>query len=219
MGTGTGGQPHERGGENAAAPALARAGAGEREIIFTGVGGQGIQLMAKVLAEAAVAEGRHVMLFGSYQGMMRGGPSASTVVIGNAEIEAPPIVPYCWALVALHGEGLDGVLPKLRPGGVLFTNATLVSAPPRADLHTIALPATQLAERAGNVAGTSMVALGAFVAATRLVALDAVADAMHRALPPHRRARAAENARFLRLGAEQVGTGAARAAPPTGVPA
>jgi Pyruvate/2-oxoacid:ferredoxin oxidoreductase gamma subunit len=68
----------------------------EREIIFTGVGGQGIQLMAKVLAHAAVEAGKHVMLFGVYGGAMRGSPSECTVIIGDAEIEAPPIVPHWW---------------------------------------------------------------------------------------------------------------------------
>lgn len=176
----------------------------EREVIFTGIGGQGIQLMAKVLAEAAVGEGRRVMLFGSYQGMMRGGPSESTVVISDSEIQAPPIVPHCWALVAMHPEGLDGFLRKLRPNGLLFTNATLVKATAPPPVRSIAVPATRLAEQAGNVAAASMIALGAFVAATELVSFDALVGAMQRALPPHRRQRAEENVRLLFLGAEQV---------------
>ena len=47
----------------------------EREVIITGIGGQGIQLMAKVLAQAANRAGKQVMLFGIYGGMMRGGSS------------------------------------------------------------------------------------------------------------------------------------------------
>jgi len=185
----------------------------EREVIFTGIGGQGIQLMAKVLAEAAVAEGRHVMLFGSYQGMMRGGPSESTVVIADSEIQAPPIVPHCWALVAMHPEGLDVFVRKLRPDGLLFTNETLIKTPPPLHVRSIAVPVTRLAEHAGNVAGASMIALGAFVAATELVSFDAVVGAMRRALPPHRRQRAEENVRLLFLGAEHIrGHGRANAA-------
>ena len=176
----------------------------EREVIFTGIGGQGIQLMAKVLAEAAVAAGRHVMLFGSYQGMMRGGPSESTVVIAESEIQAPPIVPHCWALVAMHPEGLDAFVRKLRPGGLLFINDTLVKAAAPPNVRSIAVPVTRLAEHAGNVSGASMIALGAFVAATELVPFDAIVGAMQRMLPPHRRHRAEENVRLLFLGAEHV---------------
>jgi 2-oxoglutarate ferredoxin oxidoreductase subunit gamma len=176
----------------------------EREIIFTGLGGQGIQLMAKVFAEAAVREGRHVMLFGVYGGMMRGGPSESTVVLGDAEIQAPPIIPHCWAIVAMHAQGLDGLARKLRPGGLIFANQTMVTAAPRDDVRMVGLPATRLAEQAGNLAAASMVALGGFVAATGLVGFDNVVDAMRAALPPHRRQRADENVRFLTLGAEQM---------------
>jgi Pyruvate/2-oxoacid:ferredoxin oxidoreductase gamma subunit len=179
-------------------------GAAEREVVFTGIGGQGIQLMAKILAEAAVQEGKYVMLFGVYSGMMRGGSSESTVVIGPAEIEAPPIIPHCWAIVAMHPLGLDALARKLRPDGLLFANQTLVKAAPREDVRLSGLPATQLAEQAGSIAGASMIALGAFVAASGIVGVDAVVAAMRSSLPPHRRQRADENAHFLTIGAEHM---------------
>jgi 2-oxoglutarate ferredoxin oxidoreductase subunit gamma len=176
----------------------------EREVIFTGLGGQGIQLMAKILAEAVVREGKHVMLFGVYMGMMRGGPSESTVVIGDGEIQAPPIVPHCWSIVAMHPQGLDGLAVKLRPGGLLFANQTLVRAAPRDDVRMIGLPATRLAEQAGNLAGAGMIALGGFVAATAIASFDTVVATMRAALPAHRQQRAEENARFLAMGAEHM---------------
>jgi 2-oxoglutarate ferredoxin oxidoreductase subunit gamma len=190
--------------------------AGEREVVFSGVGGQGIQLMAKILAEAAVAEGKHVMLFGMYQGMMRGGPSESTVVIGASEIEAPPIVPQCWALVAMHPEGLDAIARKLRSDGILFANTTLIARTPRPEVACVPLPATALAEAAGNIAGASMVMLGGFVAATEIVPLEAAIAAMQAALPPHRRQRGEENARLMQLGAAhlRIASAAASAPPP-----
>jgi Pyruvate/2-oxoacid:ferredoxin oxidoreductase gamma subunit len=45
----------------------------EREIIFTGVGGQGIQLMAKVLAQTVVEEGKCARPTGSSR-RIRGRP-------------------------------------------------------------------------------------------------------------------------------------------------
>jgi Pyruvate/2-oxoacid:ferredoxin oxidoreductase gamma subunit len=186
----------------------------EHEIIFTGIGGQGIQLMAKILAEAATQEGKHVMLFGVYGGMMRGGPSESTVVIGDAEIQAPPIIPHCWSILAMHPQGLDVLARKLRPGGLLFANQTLVQSAPRDDVQVIGLPATRLAEQAGSIAGASMIALGAFVAASGVVGFDAVVAAMRAALPSHRRQRADENAQFLSLGAERMRAQAQAASAP-----
>lgn len=176
----------------------------EHEIILSGIGGQGIQLMAKVLAEAAVRDGKHVMLFGVYGGMMRGGPSESTVVIGDREIQAPPIIPHCWHIVAMHPQGLDALARKLRPDGLLFSNDTLVHGSPRDDVRRAGLPATRLAEQAGNIAGASMVTLGAYVGATGVVDFESLIAAMRAALPAHRRARADENERLLRLGAEHM---------------
>jgi 2-oxoglutarate ferredoxin oxidoreductase subunit gamma len=173
----------------------------EREVLFTGIGGQGIQLMAKVLADAAARTGCYAMLFGVYHGAMRGSPSDSTLVVGDAPIEAPPIVPACWSIVAMHPRSLLPLLPKLRPGGVLFADDTLVDTPPPDGVTRIDVPATRLAERDGNRLGAGMVMLGGFVEWTRLVALDAVVAAMRAALPSHRAKMADANAALLDAGA------------------
>ena len=64
----------------------------ERELIMTGIGGQGVQLAAAVVARAALLEGRDVQVFGSYGGMMRGGATEATVVVADGPVEAPPTV-------------------------------------------------------------------------------------------------------------------------------
>ena len=51
----------------------------DANVIFTGIGGQGVQLCSKVLANAAVAAGRHVMLSSYFGGEMRGGRTEATV--------------------------------------------------------------------------------------------------------------------------------------------
>ena len=173
----------------------------EREILFTGIGGQGIQLMAKVLADAAARAGRYAMLFGVYHGAMRGSPSDSTLVVGDAPIEAPPIVPACWSVVALHPRSLAPLLPKLRPGGFLFADDTLVDTQPPQGATRVDVPATRIAERDGNRLGAGMVMLGAFVGWTNLVALDDVVASMRAALPSHRAKMADANAALLDAGA------------------
>jgi Pyruvate/2-oxoacid:ferredoxin oxidoreductase gamma subunit len=174
----------------------------EREILFTGIGGQGIQLMAKVLAQAVAADGRHAMLFGLYHGAMRGGASDTTLVVGDAPIEAPPVVPACWSIVAMHPRSLDALVQKLRPNGLVFANATLVEAP--RDVTTIRVPATRLAEEAGNAMGAGMLMLGAFVAHTGVASLDGVVAAMRAALPSHRARQADANAAMLARGAAWI---------------
>src|SRR5262249_23386762 len=173
----------------------------EREIVFTGIGGQGIQLMAKVLAQAVADEGRHAMLFGVYHGAMRGSASDSTLVLGDAPIEAPPIVPACWSVVAMHPKSPPALLPKLRRGGFLFANATLVEGTPAAHATHVSVPATRLAEEAGNPMGAGMIMLGAFVTRTGVARLEHVVAAMRAALPSHRAKLADANAALLARGA------------------
>src|SRR5262245_49232650 len=76
----------------------------ERELMITGIGGQGVQLAAQVLARAAMLDGREVMYLGVYGGMMRGGNTDSTVVVADSPIEAPPVVSHTWSAIALHDE-------------------------------------------------------------------------------------------------------------------
>lgn len=181
----------------------------EREVIITGIGGQGIQLMAKVLAQAANRAGKEVMLFGIYGGMMRGGSSESTVVISDTEILAPPIIPHTWSVLAMHPMGLTETTKKLRPGGILFVNSTLVPCPVRQDVQVLEIAATKMAEQAGNMMGAGMIALGAFCAATGLVEHAAVVQAMRDALPSHRQHLAEKNVQLLDQGAAFIRAGRA----------
>jgi 2-oxoglutarate ferredoxin oxidoreductase subunit gamma len=179
----------------------------EREVIISGIGGQGIQLMAKILAQAANRAGKQVMLFGIYGGVMRGGSSESTVVISNDEIQAPPIIPQTWSVLAMHPMGLSELAKKLRPGGVLCVNSTLVTKMPRDDVQVISIPATKMAEQAGNIMGAGMIALGEFCAATQLVEHAAIVQAMRDSLPPHRQHLAEKNVEFLNIGAAAAAAG------------
>lgn len=173
----------------------------ERELLITGIGGQGIQLASKIVAQAASDEGRNVLHFGVYGGMIRGGPSDCTVVVADGEMLAPPIVEEAWALLAMHPGSVPALLRKVRPGGVVLRNSTLASgALGRPDVCLIDVPATRIAEAAGRIVGASMVALGAFVEATGFAAAESVRAAMRRAIPPHRRALLDFNDTCLELG-------------------
>jgi Pyruvate/2-oxoacid:ferredoxin oxidoreductase gamma subunit len=175
----------------------------EREVILTGIGGQGVQLAAKILAEAANREGREVMMFGVFMGMIRGGSSESTVVISTEEIIAPPIVPRTWAVLGLHPEGLPALREKIRPQGVLVLDANLAPRPPEwPDIHRLMVPATDIAKGIGQPMGGAMVVLGAFATTTGLVASNSLTEAMRHLLPPHRRHLADGNQRCIEAGVE-----------------
>ncbi len=177
----------------------------ERAVAMTGIGGQGIQLIAKLMAEAGIREGRQVMMFGMFGGMIRGGSSESTVVLADDEIVSPPIVPEVWAVLAMHPEGVAKVTTKVRPGVVLVRNAPMVPLPRDwSDAKDVAIPATDLAKSMGQPLGAGMIALGALAEATRIVALPSLVDALAGVLPPHRQKHIAANRECLERGAAWV---------------
>lgn len=174
----------------------------ERELLITGIGGQGVQLAAQVVARAATLEGREVMYLGLYGGMMRGGNTDSTVVVGDAPIESPPVVSHAWSAIAMHDEYWAPVEAKLRPGGLALVNDATFTATIDAPVTVHRLQATETAAGVGNPMGGSLVMLSAYAAATQIVSCDALVEAMRASIPSYRTQHIEGNERAIRAGWE-----------------
>jgi Pyruvate/2-oxoacid:ferredoxin oxidoreductase gamma subunit len=177
----------------------------EREILLTGIGGQGVQLAANVLAHAALAEGRDVQLFGSYGGMMRGGNTDAELVIADDRVDAPPTVASAWAAIAMHPDYADSILARIAEEGLVLRNAVLWEAPlRRPDLHVVDVAAVDLATEAGAVMAATMVMLGALGTLTGLVGLESLRTAVRACVPPYRQQHLELNDRALQVGSAAV---------------
>ena len=142
----------------------------ERELILTGVGGQGVQLAALVLAKAAVLEGREVLLLGTYGGTMRGGNTDCALVVADAPVESPPIVARAWSAIALHHQFWEPARAKLRPGAVVVVNHPVFAAAlDRERLRVFEVPAAALAKELGHPMVAAMILIGAYARITELV--------------------------------------------------
>lgn len=172
----------------------------EREVLLSGIGGQGVQLAAKSLATAAMHEGRRVLMFGTYGGVMRGGDTDATVVIGDTSLVTPPVVDHAWAVLAMHHMSWAMLSTKLRPEGFLLTDSNVFQASPDHPGPTLVIPAIAMATQAGMPQAGAMVALGAFAAATGIVALETLLAIAEEVLPPYRRQFAEANRKALSLG-------------------
>ncbi len=172
---------------------------------MTGIGGQGVQLIARTLALAAMSEGHEVMVFGSYGGMMRGGNTDATVVLSQGRVLAPPTVSRYWAALAMHPAYWPQLRDRLDPAGFALVDASVFREP--VDIpggRVLEIEATRLATDLGTSRAAGMLALGAFVAATGIVSVDAARRAAHDVLPAYRQEHAAANARALQAGFELV---------------
>ena len=176
----------------------------ERELLFTGIGGQGVQLAAQVIARAAIAEGKEVQVFGSYGGMMRGGDTLATLVVSDEPVEAPPTVASTWSAILMHHDYAATTVARLRDGTIVLRNSTVYEGDlPVAGIVLHDIPATELATRAvGNVMTASMVMTGAYSRIAALVGLDSLKRAVSDSLPPYRTKHVDLNMRALDVGWE-----------------
>ena len=177
----------------------------EREIFLTGIGGQGVQLAAKILALAATREGRGVMSLGTYGGTMRGGNTDSTVVVADGSVGSPPIVSRGWSAVVVHPRYFAPVRAKLRPGGVVVFDATLAGDDFDAGgAQAFGLDAGEIAREADAAQAGSLVLLGAYCGLTGMVGLDSLVHAMKEAVPPYRHQHLEANGRAIAAGFEAL---------------
>lgn len=141
----------------------------ETRTIIAGSGGQGILFLGKALAVACMREGRHVTWFPSYGAEMRGGTANCTVVLSD-EMIGSPVVLRPDILIVMNLASLQRFLPSLRRKGLLLYDSSLIETPlTRRGIEGLPVPATDLANVAGNIRSANMVMLGALTARTELV--------------------------------------------------
>jgi 2-oxoglutarate ferredoxin oxidoreductase subunit gamma len=147
----------------------------QNDLIIAGFGGQGVLLIGKMLAYAGMADGKEVSWLPSYGPEMRGGTCNCTVVIADRPVGSP-VVERPWVAMVMNLPSLEKYEGMVKPGGLLLVNTSLINrAVQRSDVRVVKVPANEIANRLGNPRAANMVALGAYLGATRAVSLEAVA--------------------------------------------
>jgi len=139
------------------------------KIIIAGAGGQGIMLLGKVLAEAAMREDKFVTWLPSYGAEVRGGAAYCMVVISDKEIGSP-YIDKADTLIVMSAQALEKFKARLKNKGLLIINTSLV--PEGAGYKNSAAvkhPFTDIALDLGNIRVANMVALGCYLAARKIV--------------------------------------------------
>ena len=173
----------------------------QREVVFTGIGGQGVQFASQVLARGALAAGLEVQLFGSYGGMMRGGNTEATLVVSDEPVVAPPTVDRTWSAMVMHHDYWEPTRDLLSPETYVLVDSSVFEGTLPGWLRRVTrIPATRLAIELGKVQTASLVLLGALLAVTELIPLPAAIEAVPAALPPYRQAAVKFNQRALQVG-------------------
>ena len=141
----------------------------ETRIIIAGAGGQGILFLGKAIAQAGMIEGKHVTWFPSYGAEMRGGTANCTVILSDDMIGSP-VVQNPDILIAMNRASLEKFQPSLKKNGLLFFDSSLINGVAFSNtVVPIGIPATKLADAAGNTRSANMVMLGALIAETGIL--------------------------------------------------
>lgn len=149
-----------------------------KEFIFAGFGGQGMLLIGKFLAMACMLDGKHVSWLPSYGPEMRGGTANCSVIVSD-EVVGSPIIEEADVIVAMNGPSLDKFENKVRPGGVLVINSSIVERKcERDDITVVYCDSMKIAEEVGNPKGANVAILGAMMAKCDIVSLDKMTEAI-----------------------------------------
>ncbi len=150
----------------------------QNEVKLAGFGGQGIMLMGKILAHAAMEQGFEVVWIPSYGPEMRGGTAYCTVVVSDRPIGSP-IIKNPRHLIAMNRPSLEKFAPTVKPGGVIFVNGSLIDIDSgRDDVDELVVPIIEIAKELGNVRTANIVALAAFVARSGMVDFERLKESV-----------------------------------------
>ncbi|HUU03793.1 MAG TPA: 2-oxoacid:acceptor oxidoreductase family protein [Myxococcota bacterium] len=145
------------------------------EVLMAGFGGQGMLLSGKLLAYAAMQKGLEVSWLPSYGPEMRGGTANVTVCISDKPVGSP-YISKPQALLVMNQPSLEKFGPRVKPGGLIVVNTTLVPIKAnRPDCTVIYIPANDLAKKVGTARAANLVMLGVYIGFTRVVDKDAAA--------------------------------------------
>ncbi len=151
----------------------------KKNILFTGVGGQGVLTVANILAKTALTEGLHSLTSEVHGMAQRGGSVVCHVRIGDVH---SPLIPDGDADAIVSMEPVEALraIEKIREDGIVLTDITPVIPqtvsigrgvyPPLGKIfeeiekrcRLIQIDALSIARKAGNVVTRNIVMLGAF---------------------------------------------------------
>ena len=150
----------------------------KQQIVVSGIGGQGVLFVTRILAEAAVEKGMEVLTSETHGMAMRGGTVISHVKVGPF---TSPLIRTGQADIGLflHAGNLEVHRGFLKPGGLIYMNAAEGGGG-----GSEAIDATRLAREYGSLVIANLVLLGFAVRQGGLFCNEATVEAVLKRISP-----------------------------------
>lgn len=131
----------------------------KKEILFSGIGGQGVVTIGETLCDAAIKAGYNVTFVPFYGQEKRGGRTMCNIVISDG-IESP-IISEADIMLIFDERSLSDYQSQMHPNGELIINSSMVKIEPDVKCGKITkLPFNDVALELGNGKTANVVALG-----------------------------------------------------------
>ncbi len=148
------------------------------KVIIAGFGGQGVMLMGQLLSYTATAKELNTLWFPSYGPETRGGTANCSITISETSVNSP-VISTPDSIIIMNKPSLDKFQPKLKSGGHLFLNTSLVTdVEVRKDVTVHNVEANGIAIKLGNLKVANMVMLGAYLEITKLFDSESILDVL-----------------------------------------
>lgn len=152
------------------------------KVILVGYGGQGMMLFGRLLARAAMLDGKYVTFFPSYGTEVRGGTACYHLIVSTEEIYSP-VVEEADTLIAMNQPSYIKLKDCLKPNSLLLLNSSMVDVEdPPYGTKVYRIPATEIANELGNVVASNMVMMGSYNYMKDIIPAHLFLDCLEKAL-------------------------------------
>lgn len=175
----------------------------EYDAIVVGRGGQGTKLAAHIVAWAGALQEFSPLHYSVYDGLIRGGNIASTIVMSRRQ-PGVPVRSQFSTMVALSSGWFDRFYALVQPGGHVLYEPGFVPAQGlnRSDVIHRPIEFFSLAAKSGDGRAANMVAAGVLAAHWGVLQVESLERSIHDIVPPHRQDRVDANILAMRTGFE-----------------
>ena len=150
------------------------------ELLFSGIGGQGVMMLGETLCDAAI-KGGYLVTFSPFYGQeKRGGRTMCHIVVSD-QMESP-VISEAKVMLIMDEKSLIENQHLVSEDGVLIINSSMIDAEPTAkcaEVHKV--PFYDIAQELGNSKAANMVALGYVLKFLPMIDKDTVEEGVKEA--------------------------------------
>ena len=147
----------------------------KKELLLSGIGGQGVITLGETLCDAAIKAGYNVTFVPFYGQEKRGGRTMCNIVISDG-IESP-IISAADMMLIMDERSLHDYQEMLSPEGTLIVNSSMVEAEPSCACGRLQkVPFNEIAQELGNPKTANVVAMGILAQYLPEIPFDLIRD-------------------------------------------